>query len=205
MICIIVLLSHLFSLLHYYHTYHTLISFSKILATITLLWHYHDTYKHYIHYYIWYRHYFLNVYSCCFLQQLFQMMAVRAVLMTKSNGLIVPKLLLHHQSKPSPLNHLLPLPFLCVSVLCRSSVRILFQRLYVTWQDQIPYEKYLILTGTTCLKDSLRLRFPRVEDVNHIAPGWNQMKKAFPDASVESLHTLHTARRHWRRPGTCWP
>jgi hypothetical protein len=63
------------------------------------------------------------------------------VVMMKKIGLLGHKLLLHHQSKPGRLNHLLPIPVLFVSVPWHSSVRFLFPRLYVTWQDQILYEK----------------------------------------------------------------
>jgi hypothetical protein len=48
-----------------------------------------------------------------FLQQFFPMMTVNVILM-KNIGLLGHKLLLHHQSKPGHLNHLLPLPNLCV-------------------------------------------------------------------------------------------
>ena len=47
------------------------------------------------------------------------MMAASALLMTKSIGLLALKLLLHHQSKPSHLNPLLPLPVLCVSAMAQ--------------------------------------------------------------------------------------
>ena len=76
-----------------------------------------------------------------FLQQLFPMIKDSAVLM-KTIGLLAHKLLLHHQSKPSHPNYLLPLLVLCVSVPWHSSsVQFLFQGLHVTWQDQIQYDK----------------------------------------------------------------
>ncbi len=71
-----------------------------------------------------------------FWQQLFPMMTINVVLMKKIS-LLGHKFLLHHQSKQGHLNHLLPLPVLFVSVPWHSSVRFLFPRLYVTWQDQI--------------------------------------------------------------------
>ena len=47
----------------------------------------------------------------------------------------------HLLSMPGHLNHLLPLPVLCVSVPWRSSVRFLFPRSYVIWQDRILYKE----------------------------------------------------------------
>ncbi len=81
-----------------------------------------------------------NVRSFFILLQLFPMMTVN-VLMMKKIGLLGHKLLLHQLSMPGHLNQLLPLPVLCVSVPWHSSVRFLFPRLYVTWQDQILYEE----------------------------------------------------------------
>ncbi len=54
----------------------------------------------------------------------------------------------HLLSIQGHLNHVLrvlPLPVLCVRVPWHSSVRFLFPRLYVTWQDRILLEEYGVL------------------------------------------------------------
>ena len=65
----------------------------------------------------------------------------------------------HLLSIPGHLNHLLPLPVLCVSVPWHSSVRFLFPRLYVTWQDRILLEEYGALLDDKVQTNSNTLRF----------------------------------------------
>ncbi len=69
------------------------------------------------------------------------MMTVNVVIKTNI-GLLDLKHLQHLLAMPDHHLHLLPLPVLCVSVPWHSSVRFLFPRLYVTWQDRILLEEY---------------------------------------------------------------
>ena len=64
------------------------------------------------------------------------------MVMMKIFGHLGLKHLQHLLSLPGHLTYILPLPVLCVSVPWHSSVRFLFPRLYVTWQDRILLEEY---------------------------------------------------------------
>jgi hypothetical protein len=86
------------------------------------------------------------------------MMTVYVVMM-KMLSHLGHKHLQHLLSMLGRLNHLLPLPVLCVSVPWHSSVRFLFPRLYVAWQDRILLEEYGALLDDKVQTNSNTLRF----------------------------------------------